>query len=759
MEEIDLDFILCVVYSRACFNGKNCDENSSQLHLERNESSCESRDDYMPNFVSVWCDSNWSGLYEYATDIIRHSKHESCSIFKIQGKMTHRDPSFLQLFQWNAYKLLNHGDKSSITICNSIKLHFFHARNIKGFQEDRLKRDFLYSSSIPLIQCEQSKKGNVYSDTVFGVFNYNVNENVCECIPHIRLVVHRVSTHIPVMDIRLLSMTGPTKILHNDMLKISEWFQCMLQILCPASKSNFLNIRTLCRDYGNSLPFQFLTELFKVPMGPSLPLEMVLYCLYHALILNRMQPSNFRNIILNLFNVSRSDMRLFMRIIRDTIVPWTMCSFEGLYVADTSLGQNVEDQPFPFSFLPGNRVFHKDDCEGRMSEAQQMKEAFISFFHTVECNGCISDFISELSHSLYQKDHKLTRMALSIETWVHLLHISYVIGSLFDTMRLELHTTVGDVNFSSFSSENVEHQSTPSCRGHSFGILLLRDGVQSYTYCSLIEATGWERNILESDRKLSAHEIECTAEIINLKNKHKLQDINLCGHLSDERENNVYQNICLGNDSIFFTVNSVESGSQLDYGTSLSNLKRGDLISICYDQLHPYRHLQVSNKGYNCLSINTLGFIEEMISLYEHMIRKDQKHAKPSFFLETNIISKTFIHDKEENLRTLLKSSMEIRGLMKSFIDNIPMIRRCLATPSKYEAEYLHIMSSKWRIINEDNVKSIMAKNEMCKGLYLSCLEEETARKIASHLRSKYSNVQITIHPCMRSLVLNVCMT
>ena len=47
---------------------------------------------------------------------------------------------------------------------------------------------------------------------------------------------------------------------------------------------------------------------------------------------------------------NKNSILVLLRILRDTLVGWTMCWYEGKYVADKCCGQNVEDQPHKLSF-------------------------------------------------------------------------------------------------------------------------------------------------------------------------------------------------------------------------------------------------------------------------------------------------------------------------------------------------------------------------------------------------------------------------
>jgi len=421
-----------------------------------------------------------------------------------------------------------------------------------------------------------------------------------------------------------------------------------------------------------------------------------------------------------------------------------MCCFEGLYLADTSLGQGVEDQPFPFSFLPGIRVFHKDDCEGRMSEAQHLKHAFQQFFKLIRKNNA-DEFLGKLATFYFQKSEMETRLRLGEETWLDLLTLCFYVGMLFESNVLEVHTTVGDVNFAAFSAETSETSKDSSPTGHSFGLIRLNSTDSDVSFATILEATGWERRILQHDIKPSKDEISLLSNILKMKASSGIDDINACGHLSDERENTIYKNICLGNDCIFFSLDA--KSNQLNYGIGLVKFK-DDAVFKC----SPFAHARAKFGG---VQIKTLDFIDDMICLSEYL---NHNSSKIPMFVQHKLINIESIQSKKHVWNKVLRQGIEIRDMTTEFIESIPMIRRCLATPQKREDELLKCMCEHWSIIDEDDISQYFNKEERCRGIYLSCCSQETLDKILKYLESidRYQDMKISSHVFMKSIILNI---
>lgn len=794
--EIKVDLLVLVVYSPIIDKNK---ENTSKtgfnpfvetavassingdnmLSLNQTNNGC-----CMPDFMTLWCDPNWTGLCTDASSILGKPSNEKASIFRVAGLFTLMNPSTLQCGVQTCSQAKQHSNAPTVsTVCNSIKCHFF--RTI--IKQERT-REFMYSSSFPLIT--ESQVGGF----VFGLFNYNYDEDACQSLPYVRLVVQHVQPIcIPVNSVRLLALPGTDLNFHKSMIQISEWFQIVLQVLCPGSKSSFLNLRTLLRDYGNCPLFPHLSFLYQHPTGTTLPPEILFYVCHHSLVINCISSDELLRSIkfdtlcelhsMNSMNITigSNDMRMMrgiedtnqiqvvLRVLRDILVPWTMCLYEGLYQSDMSLGQNVEDQPFPMSFVHGNRIFKKDDCEGRASEAQQMAIMLKSFYLMI-CNEQkktntenIAILLRNMAYTYSRKSPELTRLSLTLKTWMDIISVSFSLGYYVYNGIIEIHTTVGEVKFASFKAESVcsEEESEnddESGTGHSFGILIYNDILTNKTHAAILEATGWERTMLEVDKQITVEESQMIAQLADMKTSSNLTSMNICGHLASAREDSIYKSICLGNDSVFFTCPS-SSCRNLKYGIGLGLFKNSDVQKLDTEKLLCENNHN-NDKPIRAFRISTLDFIDEMVRIADYL---HGSCTRVPFFIQQKFIPLDIVKREKgsdfcnfEEWNGALKRSRDIRSVFFNYISKLPMIRRCLATPQKKEEELLDMMCSNWKILGEAN-----NKESCCSGFYVAVGDEDTKQIIAHYIREILQrrptlNISVQSHPFMKSDVLNI---
>lgn len=698
-------------------------KNFNPTHHNMNTTQIE-----MPNAVAVWCDPFWTGMYVKATHVVKDDQDVNYSVFYIEGSINFKGLTSLQ------NNLCEKGE--FLSLCDSIKCHFFYEKEhskVEGVNE--IKRDFLYSSGFPLIfeRNRLDKQANV-----FGVFNYNANETSCEMLPDIRIVVHYDCTAcIQPEKIVLAKLKGPSKNTHDRVNKLTHWFDKVIGLFCEKNKSNFRNFRTYCRDFGNALMFPHLPLLFDYALGPSLPMEITFYCMYNALRINNVSTQHVLNELLNLN--TEENISIFLRIFRDSIVPWCMCVDEGLYTADKSLGQDVEDQPFPLSFLPGRRIFNQDDCEGRISEAQQLKRMYISIYQFIQH----PNNISSLANAMSQRGSENTLLNISLNEWTNLVHICYSIGKLLESKQLEFHTIVGDVHFKKFEETHAKEE---SLSGHSFGLLLYQENTSTCTYAYVVEATGWERKILKTDVPPSKMIMEIISEIAKtFESNQDKRNIIICGEMSDKAENDMYKNICLGNDCIFFSIRSEkgENQTKLDYGVSLEQLKDKKLNRL--DENENYIDTQST-----CIQISFGRFLHELQILYRAFCG-DRRALSTSVFLSNGWVPTKI--QNESKKREWMKILSHVDSMISEFNeykDDIRNIKRCVGTPQKKEEEFLDIFRSTWKTIEEFEIYS---ENEgKCSGNFISILNKNEFIKI---LNSK-PKIKIQEYAFIKSNVLNL---
>lgn len=666
---------------------------------------------YMPNFCSAFCCQYWSGLC-----LDRIHSHAlvlndlECSIFALNGSMIPVEKDHVQ-----RGLQVYHGQEENLlgALTNSIKIHFYRSEIQMDSQE---KLDFLYSSSIPLL----------FDDSYYvtDVFNFNCNDCNCTNIEDCKLVafyVDKTKLQGITQDL-IVKNRGPSKTTSDHVVQMANWCEDVLSILCPASTSSFLNMRTFCRDFGNSLFFQDLPCLFREDQFvSSVPLEIMFYSCLNALNENSVSALEFPR-LLEKSTMNDVDVLNGLRIVRDCLTPWTFCCYEGLYSSDTSLKQNVEDQPFPFSFVRGQRIFQKDDCEGRVCEAHVMAQLFKTFYSLLVPKAGLENLQHKIyTYAKYYFDQgcENTRIDIPFNHWCDLLGTCYHIGKLLHEDILEIHTTVGDVNFAVFNGESShgEEESKGEMVGHSFGVLVFHDSKKKNHVC-ILECTGWERVQTPTDIPLSAKELDLMRHIVKYKlDGHCPLKINVCGYLPCQRENNVYKNICLGTECIFFSINeAMTEGSRLHFGTSLQNLKSGKIIDfehLRHKTLSDFEKAYIKNSGQFTLKFNTRDFFSEMCGLSKQISNCSNKLPVLSYFDWLDV--KKMSNEKKENLAQCMKRAFEMQNMHSTYEKNIPEVRKCLATPHKHFSEYLILMKRNWKVISSKGYEG-----GICRGIRFS---------------------------------------
>lgn len=742
----------------------------------KNEETKKTNQNITPNFLNAWTNYQWLGVSTEALlfpeemlktlkDFTKESNSLSFSLFHLKKTLKPLVGDKLKEYLHNMILDLKHKQRK-LTVCNSLKLHFFYNEVVQPLHFTEIKNNFLYSSSIPLFSTSSFVKNNFF---IGKLFNYNSNELQCTHIKNCRIIAHYDDpTELICRNntIQVLNTRGPTKNHHDDIMVIAGWFHDMISWLCPESKSNFKNIRTFCRDYANSVLFQHLNKIFEYTYPTPLPYEILFYSLYNSICINNFHVQKFISCF-DLKNMKIKDstqVLCILRIIRDCIIPWTMCVWEGMYWSDTSLGQDIEDQPFPFSFLPGKRIFQKDDCEGRMSEVQQLVNALRSFALVVrEINPynieSAFEIVAEMYHSKLPDNNRLN---ISYVTWFGLVQCMYNIGLFLNENVLEVHTLVGDVNFASFN-ESSSSNSSENLSGHSFGILLYFDRLENREYAYILESTGWERTLLESDAPFTDQD----RQIIKILSEEKIHNdkINICGILTNKKENKVYKNICIGNDCLFFSKNedeenSIDSDSKvysiLNYGAELESFKQNQVFQ--YEKNVSFENI-TWKKNSVVVRISTENFMQEILKIAEN-IHKKKPHR--SIFEKLNWIKINKESTTLPKFQSTLKQTEKIIDLYANYVEHtLHEIHECLATPFKQEKEYLALMKKNWNILEDiENYDNLYQKNGITKGVFFALYNDidgmESLKKIISKLKSEDIKFKLKISYFMMSMIVNI---
>ena len=726
--------------------------------------------EFMPNFMSLWCDPFWDGKVvsfqkiQIPEELLNSEcATEACSFFEVDHVFKMRGPSMLQLQMDPNYWKHAHADRA--LVCNSFKCHFFR---VGDKNKEDTKRDFLYASSFPIMPTQELREcyckdlaDNTY---MFGLFNYNSINEKCESLHDFRLFVQYVVVPQISPNVSLLCIRGPSIQVHEIITHIAMFMNGLLDIMCPQSKSNFKYCASYCRDFGN-LSLSPSLQLLLDPLAgrkytSKLPLEIIFYSMYNALLVNKISPEHFletfsmqnmtsniesmqnmtsniesmqnmtsniesmQNMTSNIENMALG-VPILCRILRDALAPWTFCSVEGKYWSDTSLNQSVEDQPFPFSFLPGTRVFQRDDCEGRVTQLIQMVKLLKCLFWTAK----IHRNTEEIAAHYAKKGKNTTRLEISSQKWLSLLRVCLVYGKLFEEGIIRVHTTVGDVNFKSFDGHKqamAAHDKSVAqeepMSGHSFAILMYNDGtIQDF---SILEATGWERRILQTDVPVNTIEISIMKKLSEkIKSAGQLH---ISGCLPEGCENKTYQNICFGDNTIFFKTickDSEEGDVELDFGAGIGDMREGFQDYDCCG-------MQAEEKP---MSKSIAMSMDTFLNVLCQLSASKNKNVKPMNLNQQNFWNKV-VSVKGSKFQRHIQNAPKVKEMHQMYRNElIPMIKRCVCTPQKDENEILELMKS-WAIVGE------RYEANMVKLLNRECLQEGTCSGILFSIPIKKIN-------------------
>ena len=619
----------------------------------------------LPNQACAWLDPFWTGLVCNAEEPLFVQGRAVGAVFRFAGEVRPTTPSLLQRLASPAEP----AQEEQRSLCNSMKLHFFHTSHGTG----ETVRDFVYSSAFPLsfLLLAPPRDGSVY-----GLFNYNYKDSVATPLPGFRLVVFPVRpTRLPPAT-SVFALRGPTEKHHAHVITLCVWLKAAVHRACTEVESEFANMRTYCRDQGSTGLFQDLHRLMDTP-GTCLPPTVALYALHAALMLSDLEAQPQA-----LLGLLPRSIPLFMRTVRNVIACHTLCCVEGVYWMDLSLHRPVEDQPHPLTFMPSDRVFTKDDCEGRALQVQQMV-LLLRWMHLsvrrVGMDALVSAIRASRSYAAL-----LARLP---DAYIRgLIATCCALGELFERGVLEAQTTVGDVRFGS-----VHEAVRDNTVGHSFVVLFLYDEdteasrSRRLRHVTVVEATGWEQSRIEGvDPPLTKAESRLMfttlpALIGTAEDKQKRKKIedeeedprkggggaagSVCGMLLPEMENHVYERLVLGKGCIYFTR---VRGGKLQYGARLADVRRA-------------KHLDGG-----------------------------QQQEEGAFRMGT----REFIAAQPDSAKML-----EIYDAMER---DLPATRRCLRPPQKSEAEVENTMIASWAPITPESISAWQKRQRKGGGVLFS---------------------------------------
>jgi len=502
-----------------------------------------------PNAVAVWADAQWSGAWRPIAFQHVSSQNYKCYVFAIEHVFTRIPSSWVAPPQASQQKGMN----------NSIKLHFFQ---VHGGSKDG-NRDFVYSSAFPLLLKT--------TGTCYGAFNYNKSTGLStKRLRDVRVVIFRSTA---CADAKLLrSVQGPDKQHHKDTIRVGDWLDITFCNLWPSMHCSMTNTRTYFRDFGCTFFFCDMCKLFDKEGQSHLPPWLACYALANALIVNNHMPIAEFVQAVAAGDIVPGSVSHVMRVVKCALIPWTMCAREGLYWDDVCLSEPVEDQPFPLSFVPTfrERVFGKDDCEGRASQAQEMRELFEHIYLYAQAHG---------TEPMLPHIMQTPKLQMRRATCMQLLKGCICIGDLLHHKTLEAQTVVGEANTTAITQPSSSADNAHLI-GHSFGLLLYKQG-QEYM---MVENTGWQRRFLEGvDRRYTMEEVAFMKEFAHHqrggRNMEKNTRMHMAGNVTKTVERKIYQKICMGHNRLYFSQNTRE------YGVTLSEIERGQFVAMSMEQV------------------------------------------------------------------------------------------------------------------------------------------------------------------------------
>jgi hypothetical protein len=234
-----------------------------------------------------------------------------------------------------------------------------------------------------------------------------------------------------------------------------------------------------------------------------------------------------------------------LAVLRDTCACFVTCGHEGVYWPDKSCGEDVEDQPHPFSAVePSYRetVFRRDDCEGRASQVQCMAGLLKSM--AVVRDGRLFNLVK------WQQSTGKIPLRLSDALLCSALRACIFLGDMLLSGQCELHNTVGDACFGQAAG------------GHSFSIA----SDKYKTHC-IVDSSGWQRLADTGD---ILHYDAIVADLGGPAGAGAQYSVTV----DADRENELYCRIFLGHDHIYFSKNEA---NELQFGTTIASMRKHGL--------------------------------------------------------------------------------------------------------------------------------------------------------------------------------------
>eukprot|EP00961_Rhodomonas_salina_P041791 561911-Rhodomonas_salina.7 len=296
------------------------------------------------------------------------------------------------------------------------------------------------------------------------------------------------------------------------------------------------------------------------------------------MILNNYTQDDIKNNFMQLKNVKTGQL---LRVVRDTMLGFTMCPVEGKYTPDTLCGIDCDDQPFVDGLNNDTTFFARDDCEGRLQQGQTVLNCIIAFLAYTDHD--IFDHIRSENHSILAQ--------LSDPLLLASIQCVQTIAWLFRENIIEFKMVVGEATFASYPRKpNQPIKYT----GHSFGALVCLPQNKRHTFdlpwlmnnptqatlqvflspaLQIVEATGWMDEFTQSAEKNATKRV---TEYFATHPQHQTPNMRSC--TTSEQVDDLYSSIYTLGQHLIFGFNHKEDKWQ--YGASPSQILKQEALML-----------------------------------------------------------------------------------------------------------------------------------------------------------------------------------
>lgn len=495
--------------------------------------------------MMFWLDKNWEAAWINVSNQAKPDK--LLAIFQMQVVLQPLRPCTLTQERGN-------------TVNTNVKMEFFTPHATKNTNMP----DFRYMSACPLKFFTERRHA-----FRLGLWNYNLP--CCDSLgtplkEYLLTVINNEQTSIP----SSIEPEGlpyvPTLDHHQKVVSLTRWMETYLTEQFPQERTIFKVLRTYCRAAWMTTFFFDLHKLYETKDGTNLPPIIALYIVCNASIVHRKDLQYILTLLRQAASnqLSSEEVESLLTLVRDIIMCFTLCTREGKYRDDLSLGEIVEDQPFSFEAREGDNVFDEDDCEGHN---QQGCVHIKGLFQHIAKDFQKNDLQNVRAHVHSTRSCCLNVSDDEIEI---LLMIAVQLGLLFETKILDALLCVGEANFACFNEVLDANKKAPKPEGHSFGVLLFKDlSSNRIRGARILETTGWENRSLRPIDHTS-YKREIRKSLQTLVSHNRINHILPQTIITEEIEDSLYLRVFSGDDCIFFTLKD----EALSYGAVPSHIAK-----------------------------------------------------------------------------------------------------------------------------------------------------------------------------------------